>query len=245
MLRTILLLALATAASLLAAQYTGYSIKGGPLLGIQNWDNYPNQPLYAYHIDLQVESISDEQPRTLYASLGYHRRGSTIRSRNGFTQTGEVVRIEPLKFIFNNAVLALGAKQTYPVGNFRGHVALALRGEYNINTDLGGAIAERSNELGYGIFYPIDEFVNDFVYGIDLGAGLDVSISPRLDALLELRVSPDLSRQYFQPSFTYSRNNQSGGSQQVVEPETTINNISFELSVGLRFVRYTGPSLEE
>ena len=237
MVRIFGLLFLSFLASSVQAQFVGYSLKGGPSVGIQQWDGFDRQPLFGYHFDLQIESLSDVEPRTLYASLGYHQRGSAIRYRRidlGGNPIGQGQ--ETTNFVFNNAVLALGAKQTYALGQARGHIALAIRGEYNINTDLAGDLGANRNLY---LSFPQDEFVIKGLYGIDLGAGLDISINPSLDALLELRVSPDFSRQYFQPPL-----------QNVILPgsnnpttigERTINNITFELSAGIRFVRYNGP----
>lgn len=221
-----------------AGQSTGFSLKAGPSVAIQAWDSYDRDPLFGYHLDVQAESISD-QPRSFYASLGYHRRGSAIRTRafQGRDAAGNIQTVNPadIKFLFNNVALALGAKQHRDLGNVRGHISLALRGEVNVSTDLGGEEAERVNQLGIGLPYPTDEFVNRFVYGVDVGLGADVPLGPALDGLLELRVSPDLSRQYFQPAFRYfdvrSGNNQNS-------PDRSINNITFELSLGLRWINF-------
>ena len=225
------------------AQFVGYSLKGGPTFATQRWDGFDQDPLVGYHFDLQIESLSDDAPRTLYAGLGYHRRGSAIRFRRfqGQDVNGNTVDLRPttVKFIFNNAALVLGAKQTYAVGSGRGHIALALRGEYTINTDLGGEDASRRN---VGLFYPDDAFVTRWLYGIDLGGGLDYSLSPSLDGLIELRISPDLSRQYFQPPIANVIT--PGSNNPRTLSELSINNVSIELSVGIRFVRYNGPYLD-
>lgn len=243
-LRLSLALASACLALPLAAQFVGYSLKGGPSIGTQRWENFDRQPLFAYHFDVQVESLSDVEPRTLYASLGYHQRGSAVRTRRyqGPDINGNTVDIPARteRYEFNNAVLALGAKQTYGLGQARAHVALALRGEYNVNTNLD------DNPLAntaFAVFRPNDAFVTDFTYGIDLGGGLDISVSPSFDLLLEVRASPDFSRQYFQPPLTNVI--LPGQTNPTSVGELSIRNVSFELSAGIRFVRYNGPELEE
>jgi len=222
------------------AQFTGYTLKGGGTLATQSWGDFDRQPLFTYHIDLQIETLSDEEPRTLYASLGFHKRGSAIRYQRyqGPDINGNTVDIprRTETYEFNNLALALGAKQTQGLGSGRAHVALALRGEYTMSTNLD------DNPLAntvFAVFRPNEAFVNRFTYGIDLGGGLDFSLSPSLDFLLELRASPDFSRQYFQPPL----NNViiPGQTNPGSIGELSIRNITFELSAGIRFVRYTGP----
>ena len=232
-------LLLAATAGPLCAQYTGYGLKFGPTLATQRWDNYQQDPLLGYHVDLQVENLSESKPRTLYASLGYHQRGSAIRFRrtvgrdvNGFERE---FRAQTLRFVWHNVGLAVGAKQTKPLGNARGHVSVGLRGEVNVGTDLGGEVAEQVRELRIGIPYPIPEFSNRLVAGIDIGGGIDFPLSPTLDGLVELRVSPDFTRQYFQPPFQYF---DSFTGNNVLAREETISNVSLELSVGIRWLDF-------
>lgn len=222
---------------LVAQSLTGYAIKGGGVLATQRWDNFDRDPMFGGHVDLQVETVSYDKPVSFYASLGYHQRGSAIRTRAfAFTdpRTGEEVRFRPeaLRFVFHNAVLALGGKQHYAVGEHRGFVSFALRGEYNVATDFGDT-DDRNVNFGFGPAYPIDEFARDFLYGADVGAGLELALSARTDALFELRLCPDVSAQYDQPALQFfspvTGNNESSG-------QRTITNLSVELSVGLRFL---------
>lgn len=220
----------------MGAQHTGYSFKAGPTMGVQQWNSFDRGPLFGYHADIQVENISETDARTLYASLGYHQRGSANRF-SYVTVDGRRFQ-STTKFIFNNVGLVAGGKQIYPVGvNMQGHVALGLRGEVNVSTSYGEDDEIVRNNPQLLTSYPQDAFVNRFLYGIDIGAGLDFPLSPTLDGLLEIRVSPDLSRQYFQPPFVgydpISGNNNRNF------PERRINNISFELSFGIRLIRYS------
>jgi len=215
------------------AQHSGYSFKFGPTMGIQQWNSFDRGPLFGYHADVQIENISETDARTLYASLGYHQRGSA--NRIVFTTVDNRRIQNTTKFIFNNAVLTAGGKQIYSLQNMQGHVSLAVRGEVNINTSFGDDNELVRNNPQLLLTYPQDAFVNRFLYGIDIGAGIDFPLSPTLDGLVEIRVSPDLSRQYFQPPFNgfdpLTGNNRN-------YPERRINNISFELSFGIRFIHY-------
>ena len=233
----LLLLGLSPKPALHAQSFTGYTLKGGGTLATQRWDNFDRDPLLGTHVDLQVESVSFERPTSFYASLGYHQRGSAIRTR-AFTfvdpSSGEETRVRPeaLRFVFHNLALAVGGKQHYAVGDKRGFVSFAVRGEYNLGTDFGDV---EENRLGFGFrpAFPVDEFVRDFLYGADVGAGLELPLSSRLDALLELRLSPDVSAQYEQPPLQ-AFNPQTGNNEGV--GQRSIRNLSIELSAGLRFL---------
>ncbi len=237
-LRTATLLFLLATIQLSSAQvFVAYALKGGPTLATQRWDNFEQSPLLGYHADLQVERLDYSSPTSLYASLGYHQRGSAIRSRAfRFVDpvTGQETSFRPqtLKFVFSNVGLTLGGKQHYAVGSNRGFVSLGLRGEYNVATDFGDTDDANVN-FGYGLAYPDDAFVRDFTYGVDVGVGLELPLSGKLDALFELRISPDVSQQYDQPPLQFfspiTGNNESGG-------QRSINNVSIELSVGLRLL---------
>ncbi len=232
----ILALALLCGSVSVFSQHTGYSLKFGPTMGVQQWNNFDQGPLFGYHADLQVENISETDARTLYAAVGFHQRGSA--NRITFTSlSGNQRRQSTTKFIFNNVALIAGGKQIYALQNLQGHVSLALRGEVNVNSVNKLNDIELENNTLLQLSFPQDQFVNRFVYGIDIGAGIDFPLSPTLDGLLELRVSPDLSRQYFQPAFIGF--DPLTGNNDRIYAERRINNISFELSFGIRFIRYS------
>ncbi len=223
-----------------AQSFAAYTLKAGPTLATQRWDNFEQSPLVTYHADLQVERMDYSSPTSFYASVGYHRRGSAIRSRNVRyldPTTGQELTIRPqaLEFAFSNVGLTLGGKQHYAAGNGRGFVAFGLRGEYNVATDFGNTDATNVN-YGYGLAYPNAAYVRKVVYGMDLGVGLERQLSARLDALFELRISPDVSQQYDQPPLRFyspvTGNNEASGQRR-------INNVGIEFSVGLRLLPET------
>ena len=232
-----LILAGGLSPKLSAQALTGYTLKAGPTLAMQRWNDFDRDPLLGYHADLQVERIDFARPTSFYASLGYHQRGSAIRTRaTRFVDpvSGEerVFRPESIRFVFHNLALALGGKQHYSLGAHRGFVSFALRGEYNLATDLGDGGAGGLN-FGYGTSFPVPEFTRDVLYGADLGVGAELALGARADALVELRLSPDMSAQYDQPALRFS-NVVTGNNE--VAAERTISNVSVELSVGLRFL---------
>ena len=233
----LLLVGLSPKPVLHAQSFTGYTLKGGGVLATQRWDNFERDPLIGTHVDLQIESVSFEKPTSFYASLGYHQRGSAIRFP-AFTfvnpSTGEETRVrqEALRFVFHNLALAAGGKQHYAVGDNRGFVSFAVRAEYNLATDFGD-VDESNLALGFRPAFPVDAFVRDFLYGADVGAGLEMPLSSRLDALFELRLSPDVSAQYEQPPLQ-AFNPRTGNNEGV--GQRSINNLSIELAVGVRFL---------
>ena len=72
-------------------------------------------------------------------------------------------------------------------------------------------------------------------YGVIAGGGVEFMFSELVGGLVELSISPDISQQYFQNSFTYTSN--INGQQLRTIGERRIRNISIELSVGFRFLR--------
>lgn len=223
-----------------AGQYAGYVVKSGMSVATQRWDDFEQDPLVGFHAVGQVESISPGAPRTVYAALGFHRRGSAIRTgRRTYVDrtTGEEVRVanRTIPFRFDNVALTLGAKQIWPVGeSTRVYFAVGVRGERTVAVDLGGDAANQN--FGYGLAYPVEEFVTRWLYGVDFAGGFDFELAPALDGLIELRVSPDMSRQYFQPPLANVVDPVTGNN--IALRERSIRNLSLELSVGIRVLRF-------
>lgn len=223
----------------LRAQYTAYVVKAGPTVATQRWDDFEQDPLFGFHAALQAESIGEHTPRTVYAALGFHRRGSAIRTgRRTYVDrgTGEEVKVrnQTIPFRFDNVAASVGVKQAYPLGeSAQVHFAIGIRGERNVAVDLGGRAGNQN--YGYGLAYPVEEFVTKWVYGVDFGGGIDFPLAPTLDGVLELRVSPDLSRQYYQPPLGNIVDPVTGNARTL--RERSIRNASLELSLGVRFIR--------
>ena len=225
-------------AELQAQRLTGWSLTGGPTVATQRWDNFDQRPLLGYHAGVTVEQIDYDRGNGLYASLGYHQRGSAIKTPNFRYQdpsTGEerVYRSDAIKFLFHNVVLAAGAKKNYAIGEKRGYVGFGLRGEANVGTDFAEEAGDQAINYGYGLAYPTKEFVRRFVYGIDLEGGIEVPLAARLDGIAALRLSPDIARQYFQGPVPYYN---AFTRQNEIAPERKILNVSIELSLGIRFL---------
>jgi len=201
--------------------------KFGPAIGTQMWNNIDQQPLFKYHAAFFVESFAEEEDSgSLFAQLGYHKRGSAIRQR-GFN-----FDVFSTGFEFNNASLQLGAKRFLPLeSKNRAYYSFAARLEYTINTNLDDFANSQ-----FASFYPFETFVNKWNYGLSIGAGYSIEISEKIGVFFEATIHPDLSYQYQQPAL----NNvvvpsPFGGSATLSERQ--IRNLSLEISFGLNFLR--------
>ena len=224
----------------LSAQSYYINVKGGLTLGQQSWNNTVNQNslLFALHGALGIETYT-ETGASLLAQVGYHPRGSAIRYQASYYYDplvqGKVVSLpaQTINFEFDNVSLLLAAKKKNILGLENAYYVLGLRLEYTVGTNL----QDPGGYSGYGV-YPTSAGVNKFNYGLTLGGGVDFKISDLVGAFVELNVHPDFSKQYFTPSYTaylYDYYAQSHTLQTV--PEQSIRNLSFELSVGFKFLR--------
>lgn len=205
------------------AQSFVFGIKGGPTLGLQRWNNYQNNdPLFAYHGVLFIETADDPEAGSLFAEAGYHVKGRAIRFRASVNpNTGIAYDAEQFQMRFNNVSLSLGGKNRFNVGRTLGFYSIAIRGEYNISHDLQ-------------LYQGFTDGVQKFVYGLTLGGGFEFPFSEYVGGMLDIRFSPDISRQIFIPASRY--NNPFTGTQEIFN-EQSIKNVAFEVSLGIRFLR--------
>lgn len=206
------------------AQGFYFGPKGGLSVGLQDWNGFEKDPLFAYHGDIFIESLDPNLTGSLYASIGYHVRGSATRIRNSLYTFSQGFR-------FNNISVALGAKRRIKtIGNSRTYYHIGIRAEYTIGTNL----SEIANSP-YRLYLPFDDFTNKFTYGINGGAGYEFVLNEFVLPFVELNISPDLSFQYRQDPIPNVENPYTGAL--TVLPERTIRNFSIELSVGFKFLR--------
>jgi len=209
----------------IAQYYVG--VKGGIGLNMQRWNNYERDLLFTPCIDIFSESNDDELNK-LYASLGYHTRGSAVRGF-GFNS------FNPYKF--NNIVLELGGKRMMSTDKkLNGYYMLALRAEYTVSTNL--------NEAGGRSIYNLvsDEYVRKFNYGATVGGGFEMAWGEDRVVFLELSVNPDLSKQYEQTETLVIDNPNPVPNPIITNPTITIvpqevRNVSLEIKVGIKFLR--------
>lgn len=221
-----------------SAQGYYFGVKGGLSIGVQSWNGFERDPLLGYHGIVFIESLSEDNRFSLFAQAGYHQRGSAFRNlffSNVFN--GGFTRAPATEFIFNNASVILGGKQKYDfAANTKVYYSFGIRGEYTVNTNLGKY--ELFNELNPGFaIYPFNtyEFIRRINYGITVGGGFEVALSEFVGGLVEFTVNPDFSDQYRQPPIPNVTDPYTGELRTV--PERRIRNLTFEVSLGLRFLR--------
>ncbi len=206
----------------LCAQGYAFGLKGGPTMGLQKWNNIQtNDPLFAYHIVGFIETADEGLTGSLFAESGYHVKGRAVRFRSSVNpNTGIAYDAQTFKLKFNNISLSLGARNRFPVGNLLGNYSFALRGEYNVSSDL---------ELYQGY----EDGIQKFVFGLTVGGGFEFPFSELVSGVLDFRFSPDITRQIFIPASRY--NNPYTGTQEVIS-EQSVKNLAFEVSLGIRFL---------
>jgi hypothetical protein len=219
------------------AQGNVYGIKGGLAIGQQKWNSggtSTNNLLFKYQGSAFVESVSasDKGQSVLFAEVGYHLRGSAFRYPSGFAYdvSGTPIKVDGFtqEFVFKNIGLIVGAKRRGVLGKENAFFTVGLRGEYTVGTSL-----DESNAY-FLSSSPQKEFVRKLQYGLSLSGGYEFPFSELIGAFVEFSVHPDLSLQYYRPEFPafdpYQRQN-------ITVPEQAIRNVSFELSLGFRFLR--------
>lgn len=220
-----------------------FGLKGGLTVGIQKWDqSFQRDPLLRYHGIIFTESYSEEDKTALFAQLGYHVKGSAIRTYRTVVQfpdgTFRDVPARQTPFEFENISLSVGAKQKFPLGLGSNKVfyMIGIRGDYTVNTNLRPVNAE---EFGvYNLIFPFEEFVNKFNFGAILGGGIQFEFTELVGGVLEFTVNPDFTRQYNQPEIPNVINpNPNFGSGTITIRERQISNTTFEVTLGLRFLR--------
>ncbi len=217
------------------AQGFYFGLKGGLLIGTQSWNNFDRDPLIKFHGIAFIESYDEAGDFSLFAQAGLHQKGSAIRGRNFISlSNGETFRPPSQAFVFNNISLTMGGKKKHVLsGNTKWHYMFGMRGDYNISTNLDEY--EDLNEANGGLFFPSDVFVKDITYGVTMGGGLEFSLSEFVGALVEFTVNPDFSFQYKQPEINNVYIPYTGTNGTI--RERTIRNITFEITVGFRFLR--------
>ncbi|HFA52250.1 MAG TPA: hypothetical protein ENJ95_24795 [Bacteroidetes bacterium] len=218
-----------------AMQGQGYyfGVKGGMTLGVQKWNSFERDPLIKYHGIAFIESLDDTGQFSLFAQAGFHQKGSAIRNRNFFDRNGNLFR-PSYEFIFNNISLTVGGKKKHWLSDkMRAHYMFGLRGDYTIGTNLDEY--EAFNERNGGLFFPVDFFVRKLNFGLMFGGGLEFDLSEFVGAVIDFTVNPDVSYQYKQPEIRNVYNPLTMGNRTI--QERTIRNLTFQISVGFRFLR--------
>lgn len=201
--------------------------KAGLSIGTQKWlRNTGNRPLLNIHGDFFMESYDENLTGSFYGSLGWHVRGSSFRILN-------LNNFESLSrgYNFNNISLQFGAKKP---GRFSSQLryfyGFGLRAEYTVSTNL-----TEFASTTYALFFPMEQFVVKFIYGVSVNGGFIWDKNEFFQPFIEFSFHPDLSAQYNQPISFMAVN--PWNNQPVTIQPNKIRNVSFEISVGMRFLR--------
>ena len=210
------------------AQGMWFGPRTGFDLNFQQWNGAERNTIITPHFDFLIESYTEDDPSSLYAFLGYHTRGSSIRFNFFNGASG-------FDYRFNNIVLGVGAKRfIQDKAKFRPYYILGIRGEYTIGTNL-----DQYTESPLAAFHPNDQFVNKINYGVTLGMGFDYPLGELYSGMIEFAIHPDVSKQYEQPALANVVVPQTpfstSGTSNI--PQRDIRNLSFEVTIGIRFLR--------
>lgn len=206
------------------AQYAAHGLKGGLTIGTQKWNGQDREALFSYHAGYVYESYTSSDKFSYLVELGYHVKGSAVRT-NFYDLSGNFRQITT-RNKFGQAGLLLGAKSLLDVNFGGGNVYYMIGGrlEYTV-TDTIETIANLSR------------YINRFNYGITVGGGLEFKIADKALAFLEVQISPDFSQQIFMPPGNYVANYQ-GNTVFVQFQEQKVINTAVEVTVGVKLQRY-------
>ncbi|MCB0641582.1 MAG: hypothetical protein KDC44_08080 [Phaeodactylibacter sp.] len=216
-------------------QSSAFGVKGGLTVGIQQWNNIDQDPLFKYHGILFIESYDEEENlSSVFAQVGYHIKGSALRNTRFNLQNGNIYSLPTKEFQFRNISLTLGAKKKFQLGagSARHYYLIGIRGDYTVNTNLSDY--EDANQVFFS-FLRSDNWVQKFTYGVTAGGGMEFPFSDYVGGVLEFTVNPDLSRQYRQPPLTVTDPYNFPNTRNL--GERLINNITLEVTLGIRFLR--------
>ena len=241
MIKKYLLTAISIFIFIAASQAQGYyfGLKGGITMSTQKWgQSYSRSPLWRYHAIGFIESAPEAEQVALFAQFGYHVKGSQIRTNaTTINVPGQGLRNIPARkipFLFKNLSLTLGAKQKFDAGgNNKMYYLIGLRGDYTVGTELRPPEINEDN-ICHLALYPLDRYVNNFVFGMTAGGGFEFPFSEYVGGLIEFTVNPDFTYQYNSPpipnDLCFSGTNPS------TIPETQIRTITLEITFGIRFL---------
>lgn len=209
-----------------------FGVKGGPTIGIQQWDGSNRNPLFRYHGSLFIETLADVGEVGLFAQAGYHQKGSSLQSFLATNVAGNPIRLSGQAFVFENIDLVVGVKQRIDysfLGSRNAFYTFGLRGDYTVRTNL-------DQYTGFNnLYWPVPDFVEKWMVGASISGGFEFDITNYIGGIFELSLHPDFTNQYAQPAIPNVRNPFTGGFSTL--DARTIKNVTFEISVGFRFLR--------
>lgn len=230
LLRCCFILFLATLLYIPASHAQGgfhFGAKGGVSLANQNWNEFERRMLFTYHGNIFVETRDVDYRGALFAQIGIHTRGSSIRSGNVFGQSSI-----PAGYKFQNLSLMVGAKKHIDSDmHVHPYYMVGIRAEYTIGNNLQQVIETICTPSYLALtnnrcLLPDPIFINSWNYGISIGGGFEFQGGDFFTPSLEFTVSPDVSFQYDRPDLP-----------NFGVTQARVRNLTFEVSLVLRFLR--------
>ena len=220
------------AATGVEAQSYWFGAKGGVAMNNQSWGsggtNYSinRSPLFNINGDIFAETYDEDKKGALYAQLGFHTRGSSLRYISFLSDFRSQV-----KYKFHNLVLELGAKKgLHLVSGMNAYFILGVRGEYTVGSNLDNISRSNLGEL------VSPDYIRKLNYGVTFGGGFEREVSALSNLFIEFSVQPDLSFQYEQFPIDNIRNPWIPNERMNL-PLTQVRNLSIEAKVGIKFLR--------
>ncbi len=214
------------------AQSYWFGAKGGLAMNNQSWGSGGSNfsinrgPLFNINGDIFAETYDEDKKGALYAQLGFHTRGSSLRYISILSDFRSQV-----KYKFNNLVLELGAKKGFNlISGTNAYFLLGVRGEYTAGSNLGNL-----SQSGLGELVSPD-YIRKLNYGVTFGGGFEREVTELSNVFLEFSVQPDLSFQYEQFPIDNIRNPWVPNERMDL-PLTQVRNLSIEAKVGIKFLR--------
>ena len=220
-----------------------YAFKGGLTMATQRWNGTDRQALPSYHGVLSFESAGDWRERNgrfsrtnFGLNVGYHRKGSAVRMQyQNPLDLSQIIR-HRIDIPFHHLALTPYAKgQFWSNPKTMSYYALGAHLSYTVAHDTS-------------MFFVDKRYVNKFNYGLWIAGGVEFSLGAdsSFGLVLELSITPEISRQIFiPPGLPIQFRDASGSVQTFVSQEQRVNNLIFELSVGFKFVRPKYEYLED
>ncbi len=222
--KLLIVLSLIAFALSMNAQGFAFGVKGGLTMGFQKWNGYERSVLPRYNGSIYLETVPAEKRFSLFGELGYHIKGSRVKSFFREINTNQISR-RNIDTEFRNVSLVFGGKSAYPisVNNTKLYYMFGIRGDYNV-------LYDGDFNLPFN-----DEDVNKFTYGFSVGGGVEIPFSRLIGMTVEAQLSPDVRAQVYYPAGKYNYTTSTGNLIPV--GETRVINMAFEITVGFRFLR--------
>lgn len=203
-----------------------WGFKGGLTLATQKWNTFQRQVMPTYHGAFLIEyfgkwskgrnETGPSRRLGMLATLGYAQRGATYRTWNIIGTNKRP------KDVFHNIGLLVAAKGLFRAApQFNAFYGMGLRAEYTVRANL---------VTNYS------QYVNNFNYGVWFAGGIEFALRSAA-FFVELSFSPDVSKQVRVPMGVYMGVDQITGQNIYTNREEKIYNLSFEVSVGVKFGR--------